>query len=104
MINYSIFALILMGFGHSKNNKWKYIITILEYSVGILFIISGLIKLNDPIGFHTKLAEYFSEPVFNIVSRACCCLVISAFFGYCWSSLGNVALGYKAQFTIWVCC
>jgi uncharacterized membrane protein YphA (DoxX/SURF4 family) len=30
---------------------------------GILFIISGLIKLNDPIGF-SQLAEYFSEPVF----------------------------------------
>ena len=34
--------------------------------VGILFIISGLIKLNDPIGFSYKLAEYFSEPVFNM--------------------------------------
>jgi uncharacterized membrane protein YphA (DoxX/SURF4 family) len=30
--------------------------------VGLLFIISGLIKLNDPIGFSYKLAEYFSEP------------------------------------------
>jgi hypothetical protein len=28
--------------------------------VGILFIISGLIKLNDPVGFSYKLAEYFS--------------------------------------------
>ena len=34
--------------------------------VGILFIISGLIKLNDPVGFSYKLAEYFSEPVFNM--------------------------------------
>ena len=34
--------------------------------VGILFIISGLIKLNDPVGFSYKLAEYFSEPVFNL--------------------------------------
>jgi hypothetical protein len=31
--------------------------------VGILFIISGLIKFNDPIGFSYKLTEYFSEPV-----------------------------------------
>ena len=29
--------------------------------VGLLFIISGLIKLNDPIGFSYKLSEYFSE-------------------------------------------
>ena len=34
--------------------------------VGVLFIISGLIKLNDPVGFSYKLAEYFSEPVFNM--------------------------------------
>ncbi len=30
-----------------------------RYFVGILFIISGLIKLNDPIGFSIKLEEYF---------------------------------------------
>jgi uncharacterized membrane protein YphA (DoxX/SURF4 family) len=34
--------------------------------VGLLFIISGLIKLNDPVGFSYKLDEYFSEPVFNM--------------------------------------
>lgn len=30
-----------------------------RFLVGILFIISGLIKLNDPIGFSIKLEEYF---------------------------------------------
>ena len=30
-----------------------------KYFVGILFIISGLIKLNDPTGFSIKLEEYF---------------------------------------------
>lgn len=34
--------------------------------VGILFIFSGLIKLNDPVGFSFKLDEYFSETVFNL--------------------------------------
>src|SRR5690606_33425086 len=34
--------------------------------VGILFIFSGLIKLNDPVGFSFKLDEYFSESVFNM--------------------------------------
>ncbi|MGB1451679.1 MAG: DoxX family protein, partial [Marinirhabdus sp.] len=29
-------------------------------TVGLLFIISGLIKLNDPVGFGFKLEEYFS--------------------------------------------
>ena len=35
-----------------------------RFFVGILFIISGLIKLNDPIGFSIKLEEYFV--VFNM--------------------------------------
>lgn len=34
--------------------------------VGVLFIISGLIKLNDPIGFSFKLEEYFSASVLNM--------------------------------------
>ena len=34
--------------------------------VGVLFIISGLVKLNDPIGFSFKLEEYFSEGVLNL--------------------------------------
>lgn len=34
-------------------------ITFSRFFVGILFIISGLIKLNDPIGFSIKLEEYF---------------------------------------------
>ncbi len=44
----------------------KYIIHIVRLVVGILFIISGLIKLNDPIGFSFKLEEYFSQPVLNL--------------------------------------
>ncbi|NQY08600.1 MAG: DoxX family protein [Flavobacteriales bacterium] len=31
--------------------------------VGSLFVVSGLIKANDPLGFSYKLAEYFSEDV-----------------------------------------
>ena len=34
--------------------------------VGVLFIISGFIKLNDPIGFSYKLQEYFSSEVLNL--------------------------------------
>ncbi len=33
--------------------------TIAKYFVGILFIFSGLIKINDPVGFSIKLTEYF---------------------------------------------
>ena len=34
--------------------------------VGSLFIVSGLIKANDPIGFSYKLQEYFAADVLNI--------------------------------------
>lgn len=32
-----------------------------RYAVGILFIFSGIIKANDPLGFSYKLEEYFEE-------------------------------------------
>lgn len=44
----------------------KFIAQLSRFFVGILFIISGLIKLNDPMGFSFKLEEYFSEGVLNL--------------------------------------
>ena len=44
----------------------KLITQIARILVGGLFIFSGLIKLNDPLGFSYKLDEYFSEPVLNL--------------------------------------
>ena len=44
----------------------KIIVSIMRVFVGLLFIISGLIKLNDPLGFSFKLDEYFSPAVFNL--------------------------------------
>jgi uncharacterized membrane protein YphA (DoxX/SURF4 family) len=38
----------------------KYLVNICRLLVGVLFIISGLIKANDPLGFSYKLEEYFS--------------------------------------------
>jgi len=38
----------------------KYIVAICRFLVGVLFIISGLIKANDPLGFSYKLGEYFT--------------------------------------------
>lgn len=32
-----------------------------RYAVGILFIFSGIVKANDPLGFSYKLEEYFEE-------------------------------------------
>lgn len=37
----------------------KILIKLTKFFVGLLFIFSGLIKLNDPLGFSYKLEEYF---------------------------------------------
>ncbi|SMO59414.1 BT_3928 family protein [Solitalea koreensis] len=46
------------------HKNMKHITTICRILVGLLFIFSGLIKLNDPLGFSYKLEEYFE--VFHI--------------------------------------
>lgn len=49
----------------------KFIVDLLRLLVGILFIISGLIKANDPMGFGFKLEEYFEVfgmPFFNPIA------------------------------------
>ncbi|RTY66676.1 DoxX family protein [Flavobacterium sp. GSP27] len=70
--------------------------------VGILFIISGLIKLNDPVGFSYKLAEYFSEPVFNMPFFVPFALGIALFLVILEVVLGIMLLiGYKTKVTVW---
>ena len=39
----------------------KFITDIARYFVGVLFIFSGIVKANDPLGFSYKLEEYFEE-------------------------------------------
>ncbi|MBD3582927.1 BT_3928 family protein [Flavobacterium selenitireducens] len=70
--------------------------------VGILFIISGLIKLNDPVGFGYKLEEYFSEPVLNLPFLTPLALAIAVFVVIFEVVLGVMLLfGFKIKFTIW---
>lgn len=70
--------------------------------VGILFIISGLIKLNDPVGFSYKLAEYFSVSVLNIPFFEPYALAIAVFLVIVEVVLGVMLLvGYKPKFTVW---
>ena len=70
--------------------------------VGVLFIISGLIKLNDPVGFSYKLAEYFSEAVFNMSIFIPLSLGLALFLVILEVVLGIMLLiGYKTRFTIW---
>jgi len=70
--------------------------------VGLLFIISGLIKLNDPIGFSYKLSEYFSETVLNLPVFVPYALPIALFIVIFEAVLGFMLLiGFKPKFTLW---
>lgn len=73
-----------------------------RFFTGILFIISGLIKLNDPVGFSFKLEEYFSEPVLNLPFLEPLALPIAVFVVIVEVVLGVMLLvGYKKKFTLW---
>ncbi len=70
--------------------------------VGLLFIISGLIKLNDPVGFSYKLGEYFSESVLNMPFLVPYALALAVFIVIFEAVLGFMLLvGYKPKFTVW---
>ena len=80
----------------------KYLVHICRLLVGVLFIISGLIKLNDPLGFSYKLQEYFSADVLNITFLEPYALAISVAVVVFEVILGIFLLiGYKPKFTIW---
>lgn len=80
----------------------KYIVNISRILVGALFIFSGFIKLNDPLGFSYKLQEYFSYDVLNIPFFEPYALGISIFVVVFEVVLGVFLLvGYKPKFTVW---
>ena len=80
----------------------KYLVHFSRLFVGILFIISGLIKLNDPVGFSYKLDEYFSPTVFNMSFLLPFTLAMALFVVILEVVLGVMLLaGYKAKFTVW---
>ncbi|MEM9678924.1 MAG: BT_3928 family protein [Bacteroidota bacterium] len=70
--------------------------------VGVLFIISGFIKLNDPLGFSYKLQEYFGADVLNLPFLEPYALGISVIVVVFEVVLGVFLLiGYKPKFTVW---
>lgn len=80
----------------------KYLVWVSRVIVGVLFIISGLIKLNDPMGFSFKLEEYFSTGVLNLPFLMPMALGISIFVVIVEVILGVLLLiGFKPKFTVW---
>ena len=80
----------------------KYIVQISRVFVGILFIISGFVKLNDPLGFSYKLQEYFGTDVLNLPFLEPYALGIAVIVVVFEVVLGIFLLiGYKPKFTVW---
>lgn len=71
--------------------------------VGVLFILSGLVKLNDPTGFSFKLEEYFSESVLDIPFLLPYALALAIMLVIAEVLLGVALLiGFMRKLTIWL--
>lgn len=80
----------------------KYLVGVVRIFVGILFIISGFIKLNDPVGFSFKLEEYFSQGVLDLPFFTPYALAISILVVIVEVMVGvMLILGYKRKITVW---
>ncbi len=80
----------------------KIIVHLFRYFVGALFIFSGLIKLNDPIGFSFKLEEYFGPTVFDLDFLIPIVLPMAIFIVIFEVMLGIfLIIGFKKEFTLW---
>ncbi len=80
----------------------KYLVHFCRIVVGVLFIISGFIKLNDPVGFSFKLEEYFSQGVLDLPVFMPYALAISLFVVIFEVILGVLLLlGYQKRLTLW---
>lgn len=80
----------------------KILVLISRIFVGALFIFSGLIKLNDPIGFSFKLEEYFSVTVLDLPIFEPYALMIAIFVVVFEVLLGVfLIIGYRPKFTVW---
>lgn len=83
---------------------------IARYFVGVLFIFSGLIKLNDPVGTQIKLEEYFDvfATDFSPLSGLFHALIPLSLYLAVVLCVAEVVLGvalllkYKMKYTLWV--
>ncbi|AVM48988.1 BT_3928 family protein [Capnocytophaga sp. oral taxon 878] len=81
----------------------KYIINFLRVLVGVTFIVSGLIKLNDPLGFSFKLEDYFAAEVLGMPFLVPFALVLAVVVCVFEVVLGVALLvGYKKNLTLWL--
>lgn len=80
----------------------KFLVGLARIIVGLLFIVSGLIKLNDPVGFAFKLQDYFAPEVLNLeflmpyaLPMAVILVIVEVLLGV------SLLLGYLKRLTLW---
>ena len=100
---FGIFAfpiVILMPYNFVREQQRRFVLT--RLFVGVLFIISGLIKANDALGFSYKLDEYFSADVLNLEFLMPLSFVMAAGICIVEIVLGvMVLIGSKPRLTNW---
>ncbi len=80
----------------------KILVGVTRIFVGVFFIISGFIKLSDPLGFSYKLQEYFSEGVLNLEFLQPYALLLSVIVVIAEVLLGvMLIIGYKHKLTLY---
>ncbi len=81
----------------------RFITQLSRILVGGLFIFSGLIKLNDPVGFSFKLDEYFGADVLNLTFLQPLALPMAVFIVILEVLLGVALLmGFWKKLTAWL--
>tara|TARA_Y100001001_G_scaffold95774_1_gene93691 strand:- start:235884 stop:237602 length:1719 start_codon:yes stop_codon:yes gene_type:complete len=81
----------------------KKLIGFVRVFVGVLFIISGFVKLNDPVGFSFKLQEYFAPDVLNIEFLSPFALGLAIILVIVELVLGvALIIGYYKRLTMWL--
>ena len=78
----------------------KYLVGFSRVFVGVLFIISGLIKLNDPVGFSFKLEEYFSPSVLDLNFLMPYALLLAVVLVILDAFRSVLLIGYRKKITI----
>lgn len=79
----------------------KVLVGVSRIFVGIFFIISGFIKINDPVGFSYKLNDYFASDVLNLEFLQPYALGIAIFIVVLEIMLGaSLIIGYKVKSTL----
>lgn len=82
----------------------NYIVLISRVLVGSLFIVSGLVKANDPLGFSYKLEEYFSPKALTLLEfMEPWALALAIFICIAEVALGIALLiGGKPKLSAWI--